>query len=144
MFIWLLTGTVDTLSQTAVILLGISAGTALGGVAVDWNKKGPAASQAPAVGNQAPGAAAPGLENPPAPVPGNPPPAAPAPATQASEGLLLDLISDANGPSVHRFQLVIWNMVLGLIFLMKSFSNLSMPEFNTTLLTLMGISSGTY
>jgi hypothetical protein len=35
-------------------------------------------------------------------------------------------------------------VALGLIFLASMRSRLSMPEFNATLLALMGISSGTY
>ena len=34
--------------------------------------------------------------------------------------------------------------MLGIIFVSSVYNNLSMPEFSTTLLGLMGISSGTY
>jgi hypothetical protein len=56
----------------------------------------------------------------------------------------IDLLSDSNGVNFHRFQMLIWTLVLGFIFVHDVFSRLSMPEFSTTLLTLMGISSGTY
>ena len=46
--------------------------------------------------------------------------------------------------SFHRFQVVAWTIALGLIFLVQVFNSLLMPEFDTTLLALMGVSSGTY
>jgi hypothetical protein len=56
----------------------------------------------------------------------------------------IDILSDAGGVNFHRFQMVIWTIVLGFVFIHEVLSRLSMPEFSTTLLTLMGISSGTY
>ena len=35
-------------------------------------------------------------------------------ATPASEGFFLDILSDANGVSFHRFQMFAWTLVLGL------------------------------
>jgi hypothetical protein len=55
-----------------------------------------------------------------------------------------DLLSDAHGVNFHRFQMAVWTIVLGFIFIHSVLSRLSMPQFNTTLLTLMGISSGAY
>jgi hypothetical protein len=56
----------------------------------------------------------------------------------------IDILSDANGVNFHRFQMVVWTVVLGIIFIHEVLSRLAMPEFSTTLLTLMGISNGTY
>jgi hypothetical protein len=56
----------------------------------------------------------------------------------------LDILSDAHGVNFHRFQMVIWTLVLGIIFVREVLGRLAMPEFSTTLLGLMGISSGTY
>ncbi|MDQ1590563.1 MAG: hypothetical protein QOG71_1190 [Pyrinomonadaceae bacterium] len=56
----------------------------------------------------------------------------------------IDILSDANGVNFHRFQMVVWTVVLGIVFIHEVLSRLAMPEFSTTLLTLMGISSGTY
>ena len=61
-----------------------------------------------------------------------------------SHGFLRDILSDASGYSFHRFQIFAWTIVLGIIFVSSVYNNLSMPEFSTTLLGLMGISSGTY
>jgi len=62
--------------------------------------------------------------------------------------LLLDLLSEDEGSgrviAFHRFQIVAWTLVLGVVFFSEVKTKLAMPEFNSTLLTLMGISSGTY
>lgn len=69
-----------------------------------------------------------------------------APATTAgvSTGLIRDILRDNSGYSFHRFQIFAWTIVLGIIFLSAVYNSLAMPEFSTTLLGLMGISSGTY
>jgi hypothetical protein len=61
-----------------------------------------------------------------------------------SEGLLKDILNDGDGISFHRFQIVVWTLVLGGVFVWGVYRNMSMPEFDASLLTLMGISSGTY
>jgi len=61
-----------------------------------------------------------------------------------SEGILKDILSDANGISFHRFQIAIWTVVLSVIFVIDVYQNLAMPEFNTTLMGMMGLSAGTY
>jgi hypothetical protein len=71
-------------------------------------------------------------------------PAADAAPAVVSRGFLHDLLSDADGISLHRFQMFVWTLVLGVIFIASVYKNLAMPEFSTTLLGLMGISSGTY
>jgi hypothetical protein len=44
----------------------------------------------------------------------------------------------------YRFQMFVWTVLLGALFASEGYRNLTMPEFSPTLLTLMGISSGTY
>jgi hypothetical protein len=61
-----------------------------------------------------------------------------------SRGFINDVISDPTGVSLHRFQMFVWTLVLGVIFVGSVYKNLEMPEFSATLLGLMGISSGTY
>jgi hypothetical protein len=61
-----------------------------------------------------------------------------------SEGFLTDILSDANGISFHRFQIFAWTVVLSIIFIKEVYENLAMPVFNTTLLGLLGLSAGTY
>jgi hypothetical protein len=55
-----------------------------------------------------------------------------------------DILSDTYGVSFHRFQMLVWTVVLGFIFIHSVFTRLAMPQFSTTLLTLMGISAGAY
>jgi len=61
-----------------------------------------------------------------------------------SSGFLRDILSDSSGYSFHRFQIFAWTIVLGIIFVSSVYNNLTMPEFSTTLLGLMGLSAGTY
>jgi len=61
-----------------------------------------------------------------------------------SRGFLNDVMSDPTGVSLHRFQMFVWTLVLGVIFLGSVYKNLEMPQFSATLLGLMGVSSGTY
>jgi hypothetical protein len=58
---------------------------------------------------------------------------------------VLDILSESDGTiALHRFQIVVWTLVLGIMFLVSVFYELTMPEFSTTLLAAMGISAGTY
>ena len=65
-------------------------------------------------------------------------------ATPATEGFFIDILSDANGLSFHRFQMFAWTVVLGIIFVVSIARQLVMLDFSATLLGLMGLSSGTY
>ena len=119
-FIWMVTAQLDTITGSVLVLLGIGSGTALGATLIDSGKTASAGS--------------------------SPPPAEPeAPATPSvSRGFLNDLLSDANGVSIYRFQLFAWTLILGVIFCASVYDGLQMPQFSTTLLGLMGLSSGTY
>ena len=68
----------------------------------------------------------------------------PSASSGLSAGFLRDILSDNSGYSFHRFQIFAWTIVLGVIFVSSVYNGLTMPEFSTTLLGLMGISSGTY
>src|SRR5262245_55257311 len=62
-----------------------------------------------------------------------------------SAGFWNDLVTDERGAvSLDRFQIVAWSLVLGGVFLYSVLWDLTMPQFNSTLLALMGVSSGTY
>lgn len=67
----------------------------------------------------------------------------PAPKT-AGVHWWMDILSDDTGVNFHRFQMVAWTLVLGVIFVHDVYIDLAMPVFNATLLGLLGISSGTY
>ena len=57
---------------------------------------------------------------------------------------LEDLLSDADGVTLHRFQMLATTVILGALFVVHVATTLSMPEFDASLLALMGITSGTY
>jgi hypothetical protein len=56
----------------------------------------------------------------------------------------IDIISDENGVSFHRLQVVLWTVILACVFIWSVAHTFSMPEFDSTLLVLLGISNGTY
>lgn len=76
--------------------------------------------------------------------------------TQDDEGsnFLLDILSDADGISLHRFQCFVFNIVIGGWFIYETFNNLAvkgkidinkiMPDITPNNLVLLGISAGTY
>jgi hypothetical protein len=55
-----------------------------------------------------------------------------------------DLMSDANGVTIQRFQMLVMTIALGIMFLFRVATRLTMPEFDPSLLALLGISAGTY
>ncbi len=55
-----------------------------------------------------------------------------------------DILTDENGVSFHRLQMVVFTMVLGFVFLYTAWATLTMPDFSATLLTMQGITAGTY
>lgn len=55
-----------------------------------------------------------------------------------------DLLTDASGIVLHRYQMLAWTVALGFIFVFSTYETLATPDFDANLLTLMGISSGTY
>lgn len=65
-----------------------------------------------------------------------------------SQGLIKDILSDENGLSIHRFQALIFNLAYGLSFLVEVFSKVhttgEFPKYDTAVLGLLGLSSGTY
>jgi hypothetical protein len=169
-FLWLITGRgdTDTINSTILILIGISAGTALGSAIVSKNEaaaaaasKGPSSRPAvvyPEAINKAKAALAQAkMDKNSAEI-----------QAQTSEvarlkgelkrwralhrgQLLLDLLSDGDASvgegrviTFHRFQIVVWTLILGVVFVSEVLTKLAMPVFDTTLLTLIGISSGTY
>ena len=69
----------------------------------------------------------------------------PAGSFRSTRGWWRDLVSDENGVvALDRLQVIVWTLVLSGIFLSMVVWELTMPEFSATMLTLMGISSGTY
>jgi hypothetical protein len=122
LFIGIITGDFSTsITGTVLVLLGISAGTVLGSAAIDASN-----AAAPPAGGQ----------------PNQPAQTA---QTEPTTGhWWLDILNDKYGVSFHRFQVAVWTLVLGIIFGVQVYKVLAMPQFNETLLGLMGISAGTY
>jgi hypothetical protein len=180
-FIYLITGDYQTITEQALVLMGIGTGTALGAAAIDSNKRESSDKQ---LGSLRPareklqaligviidkGAAAEAI------IAANPPgstldheavndlkialaekdaelkeldkqiaDAAAGLTKPVSQGFFKDILTDANGISFHRFQMLMWTMVVGAFFVAGVYNSLAMPEFSTTLLALLGISAGTY
>jgi hypothetical protein len=179
-YLWLVTGRgdTDTINSTILILIGISAGTALGSalVSTDEGSTSTAKSQAVAAAyptriKEAQTTLAALKTDRKKIDPNN------KAAIQAKDAeietqsnaltelkaeltvwrkenqrqLWLDLLSEQETSAgkervitFHRFQIVVWTLILGVVFVSEVLTKLAMPQFDATLLTLMGISSGTY
>jgi hypothetical protein len=67
------------------------------------------------------------------------------PATlSSSDGFFKDILSDDLGYSVHRSQMFLWTLILGIIFIGAVVVTQKMPQLDNTLLGLMGLSSTAY
>lgn len=146
LYIWQHVGDTPVISSSVLGLIGIASGTALGAGLIGANKRSDDLQKVvEAQGKLTQLAATPGilpqqladlrteiarLQSRLAP--------------QSSSGLLNDIMSDNDGISFHRFQLVAWTVVLVVVFLFETVGTLQIHEFDNTLLALMGISSGTY
>ena len=70
---------------------------------------------------------------------------------EGTSNFFLDILSDENGVSLHRFQAAIFNIVFGLWFIGYVWANFSNPLINSIIpvidennLILLGLSSGVY
>jgi hypothetical protein len=164
LYIWLITGEYNNLTLSVLALIGISGGTGLAAILVERDKhlegtkqrnelEAEEAALTVRIGEIS-------AEN---PLPGSlldqelqekknnlaevhakiaRLPALPLPAK--SRGFRHDILRDGDGICFHRFQIVVWTMVFAIIFIRSVYRDLAMPDFNASLLGLMGISSGTY
>lgn len=164
LYIWLITGEYNNLTLSVLALIGISSGTGLAAIMVERDKNLGATNQRNALETEEAALSAriaelsavnpvPGslldqelqqkknilaeLQAKIARLPASPPPA-------KSRGFRLDILRDGDGISFHRFQIVVWTVVFAIIFIHSVYRDLAMPDFNASLLGLMGISSGTY
>jgi len=71
----------------------------------------------------------------------------------AGEGLIFDILSDGRGVTIHRFQIVVLNLIYGIWFIVKTLAELHysggtnasiFPVISNENLTLLGLGSGTY
>jgi hypothetical protein len=62
-----------------------------------------------------------------------------------SNGFIRDILSDAGGISVHRYQALLFNIIFGLVFVCQFINNTTeFPVFDNYALALMGTSSAGY
>ncbi len=164
LYIWLITGESNPPTGSVLALIGISSGTGLAAIVIDREKQYETEKKRTAlnleltalserIGTLTKAAPATGTElyselqqksfrlnqvN--AELASVPPKR----TTPLSKNFFLDLIRDGDGVSFHRFQIAIWTLVLTVVFIRSVSRDLAMPDFDATLLGLMGISSGTY
>ncbi|MEO0873627.1 MAG: hypothetical protein AAFY48_03390 [Bacteroidota bacterium] len=107
----------DVLNSTSLVLLGISLGTVAAGQVIDYGDE----MNPNIVRHQ---------------------------TTRRQFSFLVDILSDHNGISLHRFQALIFNLAFGIIFVIQFFETFgdtsTLPEFDSTTLGLLGLSSGGY
>jgi hypothetical protein len=58
--------------------------------------------------------------------------------------IMFDILSDGQTISLHRLQLFMFTLFLGIYFIWYVLYNLQMPQFSDTMMALMGISGSTY
>lgn len=160
LFIWLITDNYELISSGTLVLIGIGAGTALGAVSINNSKSDGTVKQiqdlqaqqsqlkeGTALLSAAPGPGVDGkiaynnfLDN-----------QLSVKINKLIDGLKIgednffnDILTDENGISFHRLQMLVFTMVLGLVFIYSVWANLTMPDFSPTLLTMQGITAGTY
>ncbi len=104
----------DSINKTALVLMGIFAGTAVASSVIDKNEISDSR---------------------------------PRHQNKPSQGFFIDILSDENGISLHRFQNFAWTIIAIIVYLYKladGVSGATLPELSDTLLALTGISSATY
>jgi len=144
--IWAATGDINSISGSELVLLGISSTTALGTTLIEENitpekraerekyiddinadilkiKSNPTLSTEDKIKLANNESALDSLEG-------------------RSRGFFMDLISDHSGVTMHRFQILGWTLVLGLVYIVQVIQTLTPPSFDTITLGLMGISAG--
>ena len=62
----------------------------------------------------------------------------------SSQGFWNDILSDAQGLALYRFQMLVFNVLFGILFLIYVVQNVAMPDLDTNILALLGMSAGTY
>ena len=63
---------------------------------------------------------------------------------KASASFFKDILTDGASIGLHRFQMLVWTVVVFFVFWGAVWNKLALPEFDNTLLALMGISAAAY
>jgi hypothetical protein len=61
-----------------------------------------------------------------------------------SEGFWKDILSYPQGLTLSRVQLLVFNLLFGILFMIYVLQHVRMPELDSNILLLLGLSSGTY
>lgn len=136
LFIWLVTDAYNILSGSVLALIGISATTALSGTVIDNSKTQELVNKVRALEGQQTQLTSSQLKERDGLYKQLEP--------TVSHGFIKDILQDAEGISFHRLQMLIWTIVFGMLFVYTAWKQLSMPDFDSALLALQGIASGTY
>lgn len=120
-FIWAASGDLPLIEGSTLALLGISIGTTAGARIIDSSETSPQEEKGD-----------------------YPDPKHKRIQDEPSAGFMLDILSDSEGVSIHRFQTVVWSIVLGAIFVEHALAQHEILQFDNTLLALLGISNGAY
>ncbi|MFL5542539.1 MAG: hypothetical protein ACJ8J0_26370 [Longimicrobiaceae bacterium] len=158
--IWIVTGdTQGVITTQAIFLIGLGAGTALAAGAVEKNKREEQAAVADrliTLDDQRRGLvverAAAGPLSPPDAIDDEMLEVEAAraairrdtPDAPTSKGFFRDVLSDQDGPALHRYQHFVWTLIIGAIFGLGAYRTLALPKIDDTMLLLMGISAATY
>lgn len=116
MIIYVLKNPIEILNETGLILLGIGGATTTSASLIDASDKSKGAESEGHSRHQ----------------------------DTASEGFFSDIMSDADGISIHRLQAVVFNLIYGIILIFSVLTTHQLPEFSQNVLILLGLSSGTY
>jgi hypothetical protein len=69
---------------------------------------------------------------------------APAPETPPQRRFWKDILYENGVVALHRVQIVFWTLTLGAVFVVEVWNTLELPQFDATLLALLGVSGGAY
>jgi hypothetical protein len=136
-YLLLTTGNYNTITAQALTLMGIGTGTALGAVAIEKTKTSPKLQRLQLLVQQ--------VNNAPADKPNlYQQPLTDLARQLASQDFFTDILTDVDGVCLHRFQMMVWTVVLGGVFVAGVLQKGEMPQFDPKLLALLGLSGGAY
>ncbi|WP_286744713.1 hypothetical protein [Roseivirga sp. UBA1976] len=118
--LWSDSGILVPLSGDTLILIGISAGTAAAAQTIDISKMRTLEQS---------GATAQAQTKEP---------------IHKNQTFLFQILSDENGINIQRFQSVVFTFFIGIFFVFEVITKFEMPDLDSGILGLMGISSATY
>ncbi len=125
LYLWMSTQEYNTLTASALIIMGISTATTSGSrlISKRMQQKRLAEDQSATNDQDKQGEAV---------------------FIRPSKGFFSDLFCDDNGSSISRMQMILWTLIMGVVFIWVVIKEKQMPEFSDSQLLLIGISSGAY